>query len=207
MNLRSYHVAFLLLFEACSQHVPAEKHKDQSQTRSFDITSVPFEKTKTVSRGQVAENDKKVWLDTKIAPARHAQSEKSSAIPASLQIAMDRFVVSLRSRDTKSFLGAFSLDKVWYDVNTLEGNQAKVSVTYKKLKRDLDSKTGFYTTIFDAEGDDCLRDYTMSPYDSPWKMTGPNTFSPPNADEKSVWVRWRTEKGRWVVDAIAQPSA
>lgn len=129
------------------------------------------------------------------------------AIPNELRVAMDRFTASLRDKDTDRFLSLFSRKRVWYEINTLEGNRYKVKVTYKKLKKDLESNSGIYMALFDADGDDCLRDYTVAPYEKPWRWTGDNTFSPPDADEKSIWIKWRFEKEHWVVDEIAQQSA
>jgi hypothetical protein len=127
--------------------------------------------------------------------------------PKDLRIAMDRLEESLRSKNTTSFLSHFSRKRDWYDINTLDGNRKKTKISYARLKRELLSKTGLYTTLFDADGDDCLRDYTVGPYSRPWRWLGNNKFAPPNSDERAFWIAWRIEDGRWMVDAIAQPSA
>ena len=129
------------------------------------------------------------------------------AAPADLRGAMQAFEASLRAQDTEGFLALFSQSRPWRAIDTLEPRPRSESVSYAQLKSDLEAKRGKFELLFDAGGDDCLRDYVVDFYAEPWTWLSPNKFAPHETDGQSVWVQWRKEEQRWVVEAIAMPSA
>jgi hypothetical protein len=206
MRLLRSDLILICLLAACSPRARSnENNASVRKNHRSPLTSLQANKESEV--GKASDKHNTTLIDDKVAPLKQTPPHNTVAVPDELRAAVDRFTASLRDKNTDHFMSLFSRERVWYDVNTLEGNRYKVKVTYQKLKEDIESKTGLYTALFDADGDDCLRDYTVTPYDKPWRWIGNNTFSPPDADERSIWIKWRFEKGRWVVDAIAQQSA
>lgn len=126
----------------------------------------------------------------------------------SLNAAMGRFLAALRNRDVEEFLSLFSRKKAWHYIGTLTRPVQVERVTYSQLERDLRRKSGWYEALIDAGPDDCFRNHVVASEGRPWVLKGKMTFVPPDAgNDMSVFVRWRKEGERWVVDAIAEPSA
>lgn len=158
-----------------------------------------------------------VWLVSVRCEARDQQGGSavrsgSQMIVEVSQVASDatmqKFVASLRNQDVKVFLTLFSRRQPWRYVGTItEPHQVSI-VRYSVLARDLRKKAGWYETLFEAEGLDCFRDHIVSSEGKMWKRVLENKFVPPNDEgDGRVYVKWRRERGSWVVDEIAEPSS
>lgn len=122
--------------------------------------------------------------------------------------AMRKFVASLKNQDVKTFLSLFSRRKPWRYVGTITEARQVMVVRYSVLARELTNKTGWYETLFEAEGLDCFRDHIVSSEGKMWKRLSGNKFVPPNDEgDGRVYVKWRKEGGGWVVDEIGEPAS
>jgi hypothetical protein len=124
---------------------------------------------------------------------------------------MALFVASLRAKDTDRFLLLFSRKKPFRMRNTLQGPSSTASISYKILAKELTRKSqdeGLYSVLFDAGPDDSFRQYVDNAPDAAWRWIGGTRFVPSYEDASSkVYVTWRKEGKRWVVDTIAAPEA
>jgi hypothetical protein len=141
------------------------------------------------------------------APSQHlVQAQEIAPLEAS----MAKFVEALKNKDTDTFLTLFSQSTPWQYISTITDTPEVSIVKYAELARDLKLKdqSGWHEILFDASGDDCFRKYVMLDNGAPWKRINDVTFSPPGSDPNSrVYVKWRKEEGKWVIDTIAEPSA
>lgn len=140
--------------------------------------------------------------------ARSGSHRLPEGSQAASDAAMRKFVASLKDQDVKVFLTLFSRRQPWRYVGTItEPHQVSI-VRYSELARDLRKKTGWYETLFEAEGLDCFRDHIVSSEGKMWKRILDNKFIPPNDEgDGRVYVKWRRERGSWVVDEIAEPAS
>lgn len=142
-----------------------------------------------------------------LAPASAAAPKFSSEEMHALDSRMAAWVQALRDNDTAAFLGFFSETKPWRYLSTLPGEKHADVVSFQQLKSDLAKKRGWFEVLFDAGGDDVFRDHVLNDGGRPWCrwLLG---FSPPDSDSRDdVFVRWRNEDGKWVIDVIAEPSS
>jgi hypothetical protein len=126
-------------------------------------------------------------------------------VPSELRIAMEELCDALRARDTAAFLRAFSRTQPFRDVDAAREGDPGKAVSYPKLARELAAKQGLYRALFGEERPDQLRRYVVGEYQGPWAATSEVRFVPRGLPEPRVWISWRAEADRWVVDAIARP--
>ncbi len=126
-----------------------------------------------------------------------------------LEVAMQKFVKALHNKDINAFAALFSKNNNWNYVGTIITPVLTSEHTYAALIVDLRQKTGLYESLFDSGGDDTFRDYISMTDGKPWIRTGDHQFSPPDLPDihESVYVKWRYEGQRWVVDVIAEPAS
>jgi hypothetical protein len=121
---------------------------------------------------------------------------------------MDRFIAALQQQDVEAFLALFSTGQTWAYTGTLTETPRVDAVTYARLDADLHARQGLWEALFDAEGDDCFRDWVEGTGPEAWMETTPNRFVRERIDgREAVYVEWRQEGGRWFVAAIGDPAA
>lgn len=112
--------------------------------------------------------------------------------------------------DVQTFLKYFSRIKPFRYQFTLAKPWHTTVVSYSELKKDFVSKnteSGMYSALFDCGGDDVFRKYADATRGEEWTRIGKSKFVHPHEGlSKRVFVIWRKEQGRWVVDAIGDPS-
>ena len=130
------------------------------------------------------------------------------AIPFTLQDTMDGFVAALRGDDPAALADYFPQRGEWTLLSTIGGPEARSQHTGAETRDALQTRTGLYDSLVESEGGgDTLRDYAQMNGDRPWQATGPRQFVPQAVfdDPQRLYVRWRQERERWVIDAIGVP--
>jgi hypothetical protein len=142
-----------------------------------------------------------------IAPAAAAAPKYSVEEMRALDSRMAAWVQALRDNDAKAFLAFFSETRPWRYLSTLPGEKHADTITFQRLKADLERKKGWFEVLFDGGGDDVFRDHVLNDGGRPWRRWL-LSFSPPDSESRDdVYVRWRNEEGSWVIDVIAEPSS
>lgn len=112
---------------------------------------------------------------------------------------------ALRDRDTGAVLRAFSQTQTWSALNTKAEGQPLSSVSYERLAQALESEGELRDTLL-GQGETSLRTYVSGPeLGAPWQALGEVQFAPAGVPKGRVWIAWRREGERWVVDTIAWP--
>lgn len=144
-----------------------------------------------------------------VACSAEGGSEANASDDAALAGAMQKFVIALRDKDIEGFADLFPRQSRWTYIGTITDPVQTSEYSHGALLNDLRQQTGLYESLYDADGDDTFRDYVMMTDGKPWIRSGENRFSPPGLPDMatSVFVRWRREGQRWVVDAIAEPAS
>jgi len=138
-------------------------------------------------------------------PAKDADS-------LALYAAMRKFIDSLRSKDTRTFLSLFSRTRPSYHLNPMNVGSKEYfrdTISYARLARDLRKKDDLYW-LYVARGENGAYDAFVDnlPNNKMWTRVKGNKFVPPGAELSShTFVRWRKEGGRWVVDEISYATA
>jgi hypothetical protein len=117
---------------------------------------------------------------------------------------MTAFSGALRARDTQGFLNAFSQTQTWNALNTKSDGSPPARVSYERLAQALDSEGELRESLF-GEKETSLRSYVSGVHETPWAAQSEFQFVPPGASRGLVWIAWRHEDERWVVDTIAWP--
>jgi hypothetical protein len=119
--------------------------------------------------------------------------------------AMDAFIQALRRKDVDAFLLAFSPHHDFDLISTAEVPHKHLRVTTKALREGMLPGGDYLDLLF--EGDDNLRDYTLSKGggDKPWLLQAPTTFVPPLEQALPVYVRWAKYGAQYAIAEIAFP--
>jgi len=124
---------------------------------------------------------------------------------------MAGFIEALSQKDVPAFLEFFSRTKPLRFVRTIHPKQPTELVKYDVLKRELlarDINRGWYSVLFDGGPDDSLAMTVDDPNKRPWKRVANQKFVPPDDDNDSIlFIVWRNENGKWVVEVIGYPGA
>ncbi|HTE20421.1 MAG TPA: hypothetical protein VK689_18810 [Armatimonadota bacterium] len=144
--------------------------------------------------------------------ARPPAAGTGGAEEIALRRAMRKFIDAFRNRDRTAFLASFSRAKPFYQLNPINiGSKQhfRTAVPYSRLAADVRRKTGLYWTYLERGENgtyDAFVDHVQR--GTMWTRAGKNMFVPPDAEAGSLtYVRWRRERGRWVVDEISYPEA
>lgn len=129
----------------------------------------------------------------------------------SLDEAMAGLLGALAQKDVERFLGYFSHSKRFRYIGTIEVKRRVMLVDYEDLARGLrarDVDQGWYSILFDGGPDDSLAQTVADPEARAWRRVGEYKFVPPEDEpDSTLFVIWRKERDRWVVDAIGYPGA
>lgn len=117
---------------------------------------------------------------------------------------MDSLTAALARGDTAAFLGACSRSTPLHILDTRAEGQPDAQVTYAELVDSLNTQGVMYEKLF-GTGDKSLRTYAAAPRSVSWNALGPYQFAPAGVAVGRVWIAWRPEGARWVVDTIAWP--
>jgi hypothetical protein len=120
--------------------------------------------------------------------------------------AMAEFVRALHAQDAESFLQCFSRKKGFLLTGTSDKPHDSMRFGYAKLEQGLKPGGDFVGILFGGEGDDNFRDYVEQSGAAAWRSKQPTVFVPPIEPSLPVFVRWRKEGGRFVVEEIAFPA-
>jgi hypothetical protein len=137
-----------------------------------------------------------------VAPAVRANAASRPA--RELNEAMDAFTRALRASDIERILQAFSQFTPWNALDTRSEMQSTSRVSYEKLSEALKSDGQLHDSFL-GDRDTSLRCYVTGKHDKDWEPLNPYQFAPPGVAQGSVWIAWRQEAGRWVVDTLAWP--
>ncbi|MET0390100.1 MAG: hypothetical protein ABW321_29280 [Polyangiales bacterium] len=139
-------------------------------------------------------------------PAR--APERPASVPpqptAELRTAMNTLTEALRRADTNQLLGCFSDTKPWTMFSTHGVVPADIKLTRAELAHALDTKSQVYAFLF-SERPWALRAFAAPPHDAPWVAWNAHQFAPPGVKRGEVWIVWRQEAAKWVVDTLAWP--
>jgi hypothetical protein len=134
-----------------------------------------------------------------------APTPKPRARDASLTEAMVAFVQGLRARDVERVVAWFPRERPLKISSVIVG---RTSIPYEKAVAEMrarDREDGLYSVLVDAS-DPTFIQYVLDGVE--WTWVGGTRFVPNGYDQKSpVYVTWRKEKGRWVIDTIGFPIA
>jgi hypothetical protein len=111
--------------------------------------------------------------------------------------AMAAFVEAVRTRARKKLPAFLCTSGRLRVLNTLEKPYRRSTMRCDRLV-DLDD------LLF---GDDGFRDYVMMDGRKAWRPQGDQSYAPPYRIGDPIYVRWRREGERWVIDEIAMPSS
>jgi hypothetical protein len=141
------------------------------------------------------------------AAARH-QPPLTANEETALQNAMDRFVAALKASDTQAFATLFPRHGLWTFQSSIGEASDRSLHSLADLRRDLTARNGLYESFFEGDGDS-VRDFVETTGGRAWQRTSGPQFSPPDLSDLRdlMFVRWRREDGRWVVDTVAAPFA
>jgi hypothetical protein len=144
-----------------------------------------------------------------VAPTTQAQPVLV-ADPASLEAAMLGFARAIDERDVDSFLSYISKKKGFRYVGTIQHPHKVDQVAYKVVARDLqnrDDTQGWYSVLMSNE-DESLALSVAGAAGRPWKKAGKLKFVLPDDDlDSTLYVTWRKEESRWVIDSIGIPAS
>lgn len=118
--------------------------------------------------------------------------------------AMAAFARGLRDNDRDAILRAFSQDALWNAINTKSETMRPSRVSYEKLAEALNTEGALRTSLV-GEGEGSLRTYVTGAHAKDWIPLNQYQFAPPAVAQGSVWIAWRPEAARWVIDTIAWP--
>ncbi len=118
--------------------------------------------------------------------------------------AMAAFARALRDSDRAAILRAFSKAALWNAINTKSETMTPSRVSYEKLSDALNTE-GLLRASLVGDGDSSLRTYVSGAYAKDWTPLNQYQFAPAGVAQGSVWIAWRPEGDRWVVDTIAWP--
>jgi hypothetical protein len=121
-------------------------------------------------------------------------------------LAMAEFVRALHAKDAAAFLQCFSHKKGFLLTGTSDKPHDSMRFSYPKLEQGLKPGGDFVGILFGGEGDDNFRDYVEQSGGAAWRSKQPNVFVPPIEPSLPVFVRWRKEGKRFVVEEIAFPA-
>lgn len=129
-----------------------------------------------------------------------------SATPPTRELieAMGSFARALRDSDRDAILRAFSQVALWNAINTKSAAMVPSRVSYEKLSDALNTEGTLRASLV-GEGESSLRTYVTGKYAKDWTPLNQYQFAPAGVSQGSVWIAWRPEGGRWVVDTIAWP--
>ncbi len=115
---------------------------------------------------------------------------------------------ALEDRDVDAFLRFFSQRKPWEFLGTIGDPSEVDEVKFDNLAKDLRSKAGWYETLFDGGNFDCFRDHVSQTGGRKWTRVSEWKYVPPDGyGGGKVFVSWRREGDRWVVDKIGEPGS
>jgi len=134
-----------------------------------------------------------------------------SAAPATLSAAMGKLIRALRTRNTSLFLSLFSRTRPFYHLNPMNVGSKKHfrdTITYARLSRDVKNKDDLYWLLLERADNGNYDAFVDNfPDDAMW-ISVKNKFVPPGAELTShIYVRWRKEGVRWVIDEISYATA
>lgn len=123
--------------------------------------------------------------------------------------AMRRFVSALVARDMDALARLFPREGHWTYLGTLNDPPLSSTHTGTELARDLAARRGLYGSLIEDADLDTFRDHAARTQGRDWVQVGEHRYAPPDMGgaEPRVFIAWRREAGRWVVDAIAEPAA
>jgi len=135
-------------------------------------------------------------------------SQAGTAEPATDKPPMDAFLDAIREKDRQKLLAFFSTTQPFRYVGTITNPPQVTEITFSQLQQDLERQAGWYDSLLGVEGEDSFRDWTTGDDGRRWTAAAGNRYVRWQADGKdSVYVEWRREGDRWVISAIAEPSA
>lgn len=131
-----------------------------------------------------------------------------------LEARMQGFLAAVRAGDSTAFLGSFSSERPWrYVLNadvatpdTVHSSRTVAEVSPARLRHDLATGGEYHSYFLDAGNRGLGSIGFYAEQGAEWRREG-SRFIPWQDGEPanpSVWVAWRQEGGRWVIDEIAE---
>lgn len=128
--------------------------------------------------------------------------------PPSLDATMAAFLHALRDKDIGGLPDFFPSEGDWIYLGTITDPPRSSTVDRQQLSADFLAREGWYVVLVDADGDDCFCDYADITEGEPWVRLDDTAFEPPgDIGGGLVYVRWRLQGRRWVIDALAEPTS
>ena len=137
-------------------------------------------------------------------PATAAAAETDLQPSAALQLAMTAFTQALRDANKQVILTMFSSTQSWNVINTRSPLHMPTVVSHARLAEALNQEGPLHDPLLGAHPNN-LRAFVTGEHSAPWKARGPYQFAPEKAPQGQVWIAWRQEADRWVVDTVAWP--
>jgi hypothetical protein len=120
---------------------------------------------------------------------------------------MQRFLNAVLEKDATALVMHFPAAGTWALSVTAEGGGRRAThFTSKQLKVGLREGGDFRDVIFGDDGDDSLRSIVLMTKGTRWRMSDAYTFVPPSeAADPPIFVKWRLDDGRPVIQEIGFP--
>jgi hypothetical protein len=118
--------------------------------------------------------------------------------------AMQAFIQAMGNKDSAGILAAFSRQSPWryqpYEIGT--GRRLKPAIiTPARLAQDFQKKSGLYDFFHSEPNGYTFRVNFMG--NNQWRRQGPDTFIAPDSTG-DTYIKWRQEKGGWVIGEIGE---
>jgi hypothetical protein len=138
---------------------------------------------------------------------RPAAESITAAVPETPpREAMTRLLAAVQHRDVTAFLSLLPRGGTWRLLDTSVDPPEAAEMAFGEFALDLEHQTGWYRLLFRPRGGRSLFDFAVNTNPEDWPEEAPGRFVPPDQSQRDrVWVQWRREEQRWVVDEIASP--
>jgi hypothetical protein len=105
-----------------------------------------------------------------------------------------------------TFLSLLPRGGTWRLIDTSADPPKEAEIPFGEFAFDLEHRTGWYGLLFRSRGGRSLFDIAVATNPEEWREEAPGRFAHPDENRRhQVWVQWRQEDRRWVVDEIACP--
>lgn len=119
--------------------------------------------------------------------------------------AMRAFTQAMLRKDPRRLLAFFPRESAWkfqsYEIGTNKLTSSN-QVSYAKLVNDFQKKTNWYGFFFNDPNGYTFRLHFIR--GERWRKEGPDLFIAPRSEDGRTYIRWKRERGRWVIAEISE---
>lgn len=146
-----------------------------------------------------------------LVPTGLASQQRAPVVDPDLQARHNAFLAAIQAHDPAAFTGFFSRTRPWrHRMRVVSPDTSEVvvnTVTFAQLQASLQQRKGDHYDAFFAPGDGLCGTVKQAVRSrAPWSATAPGRFvlgEEPDP-ESPIYIVWRQEEGRWVIDEISE---